>query len=1225
MRLGRIALLLGFTLLSASPGYAQDPTFEWVANTGAPTTFSGGYGIAHDDVGNVYVTGRFTGTIDADPGAGVTNLTSAGAQDTYIIKVDAAGNLVWAKRVGGPNDVYSFDVAVDEAGNVYVTGAFSGTADFDPGPGTFNLSSIGLFFDEIFVLKLDVNGDLVWARKMGSSDFDFGRSIAVSAAGNVFTTGSFRGTVDFDPGPGTSLLTSTSGGNDIFISKLNSSGNFVWAKQMGGSGNDIGYAITLDAAENVYTTGSFSTTADFDPGTSNFDITVAGSNDIFVSKLDGAGNFVWAKGMGGTSSDIGHSIQVDPAGNVYTSGEFHNTVDFDPGSGTINLVSVGFNDAFISKLDANGNYVWAKGMGGTSDEESSGLTLDEYGNVYATGGFESTVDFDPGPGTFNLTPVGSGGGFVVKLDISGDFVWAQAFEGSGSTTPEGIDVDVYGSIYTTGRFNSTVDFDTGPGVSNVTAAGSNDTFIHKMSQAPPPPTITSFTPTSGAVGTTVTITGTNFSTTTANNIVFFGATRATVTAATATQLTVTVPAGATYQPISVLVNGLTAFSVKPFNVTVCSVPGITSGSFATPVNFGTGAASGPVSISVGDLDGDGKADLIVANRFANTVSVLRNTSSAPGTISYAPKIDLAVGFEPVSVTFGDLDGDGRGDLAVAVFGEAIVSVYRNTSSGPGTISFAPKQDFSTGAPGAGPFSVALSDVDKDGKVDLAVANYLSNQASVLLNTSSGLGNISFAARIDFPTGAGAGPYSIAVGDIDLDGKDDLVTSNANNNSVSVFRNTSSGVGNISYAARVNFSTGTVPRSVSIADLDGDGKPDLAVTAESPDIVSIFRNISSAGSISFAARQDFVTDTNPWLVTIGDLDGDGKPDVATANEGGVNVSVLHNTSTGVGNISFSARVDFSGGGGLVAMSLGDFDNDGKSEMVAAEFNGDVVSVFRNTIATAAPTITSFSPTAGNVGTSVTINGTNFDTTPANNTVLFNGTAAVVTASTATSLTITVPTGATTGKISVTVGCGTILSADDFTVSSATNQPPIIEPTTEAVPIEGIITLDLETLISDPDDNLDPTSLYLVSSVSEQGASASLDDAFILTLDYGGVQFFGTDRISVGVCDLVGECVEQELIIEVGGDIVVYNAVSADGNNLNDSFFLQYIDILPNTASNRVSIFNRWGDLVFEITDYNNQDRVFKGLSNSGKELPSGTYYYKIEFSGKTKTGYLSLKR
>ncbi|MDZ7649705.1 MAG: SBBP repeat-containing protein [Cytophagales bacterium] len=112
-------------------------------------------GIAHDDLGNVYVTGRFTGTIDFDPGVGVTNLTSAGALDTYITKVDAAGNLVWARRGNGANDVYSFDVAVDEAGNVYVTGAFSGTADFDPGPGTSTLLLYGLFFDDIFVLKLD--------------------------------------------------------------------------------------------------------------------------------------------------------------------------------------------------------------------------------------------------------------------------------------------------------------------------------------------------------------------------------------------------------------------------------------------------------------------------------------------------------------------------------------------------------------------------------------------------------------------------------------------------------------------------------------------------------------------------------------------------------------------------------------------------------------------------------------------------------------------------------------------------------------------------------------------------------------------------------------------------------------------------------------------------------------------------------------------------------------
>lgn len=276
----------------------------------------------------------------------------------------------------------------------------------------------------------------------------------------------------------------------------------------------------------------------------------------------------------------------------------------------------------------------------------------------------------------------------------------------------------------------------------------------------------------------------------------------------------------------------------------------------------------------------------------------------------------------------------------------------------------------------------------------------------------------------------------------------------------------------------------------------------------------------------------------------------------------------------------------------------------------------------------PTITGFTPSTGPVGTTVIITGTNFDTTPANNTVTLNGTTAVVTASTATSITITVPAGATTGKISVTVAGNTATSTTDFTVLTATNQPPVIETTTTAVPIEGIVTLDLESLISDPDNNLDPTSLYLVNSVSEQGASATLEDGtFMVTLDYGGIQFFGTDRVTVGVCDLAAECAEQELTIEVGGDVVVYNAVSPDGNGLNDIFLLQYIDVLPGAASNRVSIFNRWGDVVFEISDYNNTSRVFSGLNKNGKELPSGTYFYRIEFGGgrKTQTGYLSLKR
>lgn len=191
----------------------------------------------------------------------------------------------------------------------------------------------------------------------------------------------------------------------------------------------------------------------------------------------------------------------------------------------------------------------------------------------------------------------------------------------------------------------------------------------------------------------------------------------------------------------------------------------------------------------------------------------------------------------------------------------------------------------------------------------------------------------------------------------------------------------------------------------------------------------------------------------------------------------------------------------------------------------------------------------------------------------------------------------------------------------------NEPPQILATTTAVPIEGLVTIDLVPLISDADDNLDLSSLQLLNEFSEQGALATINESFELILDYGGVAFTGTDVVNISVCDFLAECAEQALTVEVSGDVLVYNAVSPNGDGTNDSFVIKYIDIIPETQSNTVTIFNRWGDSVFEISNYNNIDRVFIGQNNNGKDLPSGTYFYKIEFSGgrESKTGFLSLKR
>ncbi|MEP7170916.1 MAG: hypothetical protein ABI855_16225, partial [Bacteroidota bacterium] len=333
-------------------------------------------------------------------------------------------NWLWAKSAGGTNDDYGKLLAIDAFGNVYMIGAFQGTVDFDPGAGTFNLTSVGS--TDIFICKLDISGNFLWAKAMGGTISDFGNSIALDVSDNVYATGYFQGTVDFDPGAGVFNLTSA-GSKDIFISKLDSTGNFIWAKSMGGISDNVANSIVLDAFGNIYTTGVFSLTADFDPGAGTFNLTSAGGNDIFISKLDSSGNFVWAKRMGASGYDFGLSLALDinGSGNINITGGFEFTVDFNPGTGTFNLNSAGLRDIFISKLDSAGNFLWAKAIGGTSNDNVQSIKLDVLSNVYTTGEFQGTTDFDPGTGTFNLNSAGSNDIFISKLNSSGNFVWAK--------------------------------------------------------------------------------------------------------------------------------------------------------------------------------------------------------------------------------------------------------------------------------------------------------------------------------------------------------------------------------------------------------------------------------------------------------------------------------------------------------------------------------------------------------------------------------------------------------------------------------------------------------------------------------------------------------------------------------------------------------------------------------------------------------------------------------
>lgn len=458
--------------------FAEAQHLAWAKGMGGIDS-DHGYSIAVDANGNTYIIGRFSATADFDPGTEVFNLSPYGMFDIFILKLDADGHLIWAKQMGGSGNDYGTSITLDESGNIYATGTFEGTADFDPGPGNLYLNASG--WCDVFVSKLDADGNLIWAKQLGGADLDEVNSVAVSSNGEVYTMGYFSSTADFDPGAGTFNLVSA-GAYDIYVSKLDANGDFLWAKQMGGTSYDIGSAVVLDATGNVYTTGYFQETVDVDPGTGVFTLSAAGNTDIYISKLDPDGNFVWAKQLGGLSRDNALTIALDKGGNIYTAGRFSGTADFDPGDGVFNLTAVAGSDIFVSKLDAGGDFIWAGQIGGGNSDEVYSLVTDDEENVYATGLFMETADFDPGEGIYNLTSAGGYSCFVFKLDISGELVWARHMGGTEYDYGMSLALDQNGTVYVTGVFQDTADFNPDFGGYELISAGSSDVFVQKILQ-----------------------------------------------------------------------------------------------------------------------------------------------------------------------------------------------------------------------------------------------------------------------------------------------------------------------------------------------------------------------------------------------------------------------------------------------------------------------------------------------------------------------------------------------------------------------------------------------------------------------------------------------------------------------------------------------------------------------------------------------------------------------
>ncbi|MEN8958335.1 MAG: M43 family zinc metalloprotease [Flavobacteriales bacterium] len=455
--------------------------FEWARAFASIITSYDANSNYVDDLGNLYICGTFSGTVDFDPGPGVSNLNAGIDSDAFLLKLDASGNFVWARHFDGNSLIQGRSLAVDNAGNIFMTGYFLGTIDFDPGLGVFNMTTASPSGAEAYVLKLDNMGVFNWAKKIGNStSLSVGFSIDVDDFGSVYVFGNYRTTVDFDPGLGVFNLTSN-GVDDNFILKLNNSGNFVWAQSIGTTTSETARCIEVDFQNNIIVNGEFGNTVDFDPSTSVFNLTSAGGQDVYVLKLSNAGNFVWAKSFGGISNDKASSLDSDYSGSVVSNGYFGLTADFDPGVGIDNKSSFGSLDAFIHKLDINGNYLWSKQFGGNDVDLGTSIKIDIEGNVYSNGAFTNTADFDPGVGIYNLTSAGGRDIFISKLSETGDFIWAHQFGGTPFESSQSMFVDKKGNLYNTGEFVGSIELDPSSSDSIVTGTGS-PIFIQKLSQ-----------------------------------------------------------------------------------------------------------------------------------------------------------------------------------------------------------------------------------------------------------------------------------------------------------------------------------------------------------------------------------------------------------------------------------------------------------------------------------------------------------------------------------------------------------------------------------------------------------------------------------------------------------------------------------------------------------------------------------------------------------------------
>ena len=466
-------LLLISLLLLNLKSYAQE--WEWAKKAGGPNGWDMATAITNDASGNVYITGRFQ---DSTITFGSYILKSKGSGDIFIVKYNPKGQVVWAKNEGGTDWDVPLTIAIDNTGNIFIAGFF-----YSPvmNIGSFTLiknSSIQYGNHDIFIIKYDSQGKVLWAKSAGSNDGEYASGLAIDNFGNCYMTGNFmRQSIVFD-----NITLTNSGSGDVFLVKYDSGGNIIWAKSAGGTGYDIVNSLCVDLSGNIYIGGGYESpylTFGNDTLKNSAGNNLYPKSDLFIAKYDSNGNSIGTKSAipRWNNGENVKALKVDSFNNLYAVGSFEGEMTID----SIKLNGGSGHQMFISKFNDKGICIWAKSSK-TSGYSSHGksLAIDNSDNIYVTGVFASqTIQFD----TLKLNNIGGYDNFLVKYNSTGNILLGESF-GSTDSDIDGayVSASSFGDVYVCGGFKGhSIQFGSKVLMNSDTTNGNSDMFIAKLS------------------------------------------------------------------------------------------------------------------------------------------------------------------------------------------------------------------------------------------------------------------------------------------------------------------------------------------------------------------------------------------------------------------------------------------------------------------------------------------------------------------------------------------------------------------------------------------------------------------------------------------------------------------------------------------------------------------------------------------------------------------------